>query len=420
LAARMSNLRHILLVALAVAVAVPSIARAGQQTDSFSRTVALAAEREARTSELTPPERSFLERKLYWYDNQHVLARVFGGWHGIRLAGGAFPAGAGTSYGVGLERTLGAPGEMRSNRIDLSARAAFSTRSYSRFGTSMALRRVAGLPVDVIVAGDRLEFPEEDFFGFGAESLEIHRTSYLLESTGVGADLLWRPKSALTVGGGVWHLDQQTGTGADPRFPSVEDVFDVALVPGFGAETTFLKTDAVATLDTRDNPRHPHAGGRYEARVARYDDRADAFDFDRVELDVQHYVPLPDRYRTLALRAAGVFTEPNGSSQVPFHYQPTLGGSQALRGFREFRFRDLNGVLLQAEYRWEAWWALDGALFVDVGQVAHTRRGLTLSGMETTYGIGFRIHSNRAFISRLDLAFSREGFLPLLRFEHVF
>ena len=37
-----------------------------------------------------------------------------------------------------------------------------------------------------------------------------------------------------------------------------------------------------------------------------------------------------------------------------------------------------------------------------------------------TYGVGFRIHSNSAFVARLDLAFSREGFIPLLRFEHAF
>ena len=27
---------------------------------------------------------------------------------------------------------------------------------------------------------------------------------------------------------------------------------------------------------------------------------------------------------------------------------------------------------MSAEYQWEAWWALDAALFVDAGQVGHT------------------------------------------------
>jgi outer membrane protein assembly factor BamA len=105
---------------------------------------------------------------------------------------------------------------------------------------------------------------------------------------------------------------------------------------------------------------------------------------------------------------------------VPFYFQPTLGGAQALRGFREFRFQDRNSLLLSAEYRWEAWWALDGALFVDAGTVAAERRDLSLRNLDASYGIGFRFHSNRAFAARLDLAFSREGFIPLLRFENVF
>jgi outer membrane protein assembly factor BamA len=145
-----------------------------------------------------------------------------------------------------------------------------------------------------------------------------------------------------------------------------------------------------------------------------------AFSFRHIAVDLQQYVPLPNRYRTVALRAAAVLTDPRDGQQVPFYYQPTLGGSQALRGFREFRFRDRNSLLLTAEYRWEASWLLDGALFVDAGKVAFHRRDLDLRDLDVSYGLGFRVHSNDAFVARLDLAFSREGFIPLLRFEHVF
>jgi hypothetical protein len=63
---------------------------------------------------------------------------------------------------------------------------------------------------------------------------------------------------------------------------------------------------------------------------------------------------------------------------------------------------------------------LDGAFFVDAGQAAARTRDLSLREFEVSYGVGFRLHSNSSFVSRLDLAFSREGFIPLLRFEHVF
>ena len=90
----------------------------------------------------------------------------------------------------------------------------------------------------------------------------------------------------------------------------------------------------------------------------------------------------------LALRAIGAFTDADGGQSVPFYLQPTLGGHRDLRGFRESRFRDQNTLLLGAEYRWQAWWALDGALFVDAGTVAPTRRGLSLSNMESLTASG--------------------------------
>ena len=186
-------------------------------------------------------------------------------------------------------------------------------------------------------------------------------------------------------------------------------------------ETDFLKDRLSAAFDWRDNPAHPHAGGRYAIAVTNFDDRdLGQYDFHRVDVNLQQYVPLPDRYRLVALRAQGVFTNADSGKSVPFYLQPTLGGASHLRGFRESRFRDQNSVLVGAEYRWEAWWALDAALFVDAGMVAPSRRSLSLRDMEVGYGIGFRFHSNRAFVARLDLAFSREGFVPLLRFEHVF
>ena len=68
-----------------------------------------------------------------------------------------------------------------------------------------------------------------------------------------------------------------------------------------------------------------------------------------------------------------MFTNAESDNSVPFYLQPTLGGASHLRGFRESRFRDQNSVLVGAEYRWEAWWALDAALFVDAGMVAPSR-----------------------------------------------
>ena len=212
------------------------------------------------------------------------------------------------------------------------------------------------------------------------------------------------------------------GRGTDSLFPSTDDLFTTAAAPGPWNGDRFSEGPICPPSSTgATTPAHPHAGGRYAVAVTNFDDRdLGRYDFYRVDVNLQHYVPLPDRYRLVALRAHGVFTNADGDSAVPFYLQPTLGGASDLRGFRESRFRDQNSVLLGAEYRWEAWWALDAALFVDAGMVAPSHRSLSFREMEVGYGIGFRFHSNRAFVARLDLAFSREGFIPLLRFEHAF
>ena len=221
--------------------------------------------------------------------------------------------------------------------------------------------------------------------------------------------------------GGVSYLTPSIGSGTDSRFPTTEQLFNPATIPGYQDQPDFIRSDASVAFDWLDNRLHPHAGGRYGVRFSDYRDRnLDTFDFRKVSVDVQQYVPIPNRYRTIALHAAAVFTDPGAGQQVPFYFEPTLGGAQALRGFREFRFQDRHSLLASAEYRWEAWWALDGALFVDAGQVASRREDFKLGDFDVSYGIGFRFHSNSAFVARLDLAFSREGFIPLLRFEHAF
>jgi hypothetical protein len=408
-----------LIAALMLSAAIPAAARAGQATDPpETRALALAAERDAKSATVTTPKRTSIEEKLYWYDNQHLLDKVFAGWHGLHLAGGDFPAGAGTKYGIGYDTA--SPDAIHPNRIDVSARAARSTMGYTRVSGSVAVRPVPA-PIEINFGAQKYEFPQEDFFGFGVSSLQSNRTDYLLRSTEVGADLRWTPRRPLAFTAGVWRLRPETGDGTDSRFPSSADLFDAATLPGYGVDAEFVRTDVGASIDLRDNPAHPHAGGRYGVRFASYQPQdSSAFDFRRLEIDLQHYVPIPNRYRTLAFRASAVFTDSSAGNEVPFYYLPTLGGAQALRGFREFRFRDRDSVIVSAEYRWEAWWMLDGAFFVDVGEVAPSRRDFTLSNVETSYGVGFRLHSNKAFVSRLDLAFSREGFIPLLRFEHAF
>ena len=387
-----------------------------------TRTTILENAREALTTTSTPPERSRVEGWLYWYDNQYVLAKLLGGWKGFHLAGGDFPAGAGLKFGVGFDKGLTSSDSDPTlpNRVDVSARAAYSTRGYVRTVAGVNARNLGGAPIDVEAFGQYYEFPQEDFFGVGQDTQKSARTNYLLDATEAGGGVHWRP-SMFDVGATASYFSPRVGQGTDSRFPSIEEHFSASTVPGIGTATDFLKVELAAAFDWRDLPLFPHSGGRYAVSAAKYDDRdLGRFDFHRVDVTLQQFVPLGNRYRRLALRAEGAFTDTDSGQTVPFYMQPTLGGAKDLRGFREFRFRDQNSVLLGAEYQWESWWAMDAALFVDAGTVAARRQQLSLGDMDVSYGVGLRFHSNKAFVGRLDLAFSREGFIPLLRFDHVF
>ena len=72
--------------AMILLLASPLMAQAPSEQPS-TRASVLDQAREALTSQSVPPERSTIERGLYWYDNQYVLNKIFGGWKGIRLGG---------------------------------------------------------------------------------------------------------------------------------------------------------------------------------------------------------------------------------------------------------------------------------------------------------------------------------------------
>jgi len=139
-----------------------------------------------------------------------------------------------------------------------------------------------------------------------------------------------------------------------------------------------------------------------------------------MDLEVQQYIPFFNRRRVIALRGKSVLTYADSGQRVPFYLQPTLGGSDDLRGFRPFRFYDDNMVVLNAEYRWESFSGLDMALFVDGGKVFPRRAQWNLKDLEGSAGFGFRFNVRNSVFMRVDVGFSHEGFQLWVKFNNVF
>ena len=380
-----------------------------------TRAEALRLEREAKAQQLTPPEPSRSERLLIWLENGRILERLLSPPIGLYPILGSITSGGGFAVGPGYRR----PG-LLAGHVDLNVFAAGTIQRYWMLDATMTMPRLAGGRVFADVGARRYDFPSEEFFGVGAGSRREDAVTYGLKNLVIGAGTGVRPHSRLSVATRVEWLTPRVSGGADDR--SIQDLFDDASAPGLERQPNFLRYALSVDFNYRQPLANPRRGGRYFVGYSRVDDRdLDAYSFSRVDVDLQQYVPLLTDRRVLALRILTSTSHVTGRNQVPFYLQPSLGGADNLRGFRRFRFRDNNMLLLQAEYRWEIFSAVDGALFYDAGKVASRAADLDFTDLESDYGIGFRFGTTRGVFLRVDGAFgSRGGKHFILRYSNVF
>jgi outer membrane protein assembly factor BamA len=230
------------------------------------------------------------------------------------------------------------------------------------------------------------------------------------------------PRSGLNAGVRVGRTRVTVGPGTDARFPSIEEIFERGVLPGIDGRRSYAYADLFATLDTRDQPGNPRDGIYVGAAWRRYDDLDQGrFDFDSVDVDAQHYLPIYDKKRVLVARLHLMTTTAGEGDEVPFYFRPTIGGSDSLRSAADYRFRDRNAAVVNFEYRWEAFSGLDMALFSDFATVAPTFSALEFSRIRGAYGIGLRFNTYKAVFLRLDVAAGgSEGIRTFLKFSNVF
>jgi outer membrane protein assembly factor BamA len=393
-------------------VATPVLA---QEPDT--REEVLRREREAKSKQLTPHEPNGLERALFALENTRVFERLLNPPEGFYPKIGTVTPGSGLSFGPAYRR----PG-LFNETTDFSVFAAGSFKKYWMIDARLTLPRLAGNSVFLEFHGQRYDFPEEDFFGLGPASRREDYSTFGLRSSAFGGSGGIRPTPWLSFGGKVDLLTPDISRGNASAPQSVVGLFDASQVPGVGEQPDFIRYEVFADLNYRDPRGNPRQGGRYYLGYQTFQDRElDRYDFRRFETDIQQYVPLLKDRRVLALRAHASLSDTAAGHEVPFYFQRTLGGPDDLRGFRRFRFRDRNLLLLQAEYRWEIFTAVDGAIFYDAGKVFSRREDLDLRDLESDYGIGFRFGTVNGVFLRVEGAFgSRGGAHYVFRFGHVF
>ena len=374
--------------------------------------------REAKATQLIPERRSTIEAVLYKIDEDLILQRIFNPPRGIHARAGGIGEGAGFGGGAGYQ-FLGVPFDLRTSAA-ASLKGYFIAEASLRFpGTqSEDLYTWANGPY-MEVHARRRDFPQEDFYGIGPDSLEDARSNFALRDTFVRITPGVR-RGYLTAGVNLGYLDPSIGSGTDTRMPSTDEIFGPDEVPGLNAQPAFGVIEPFVEFATLDRAIDDRAGGRYRLSFTRYADRdLDQFSFNRWDVDLRQFIPFVHDTHTLALRAWASSSDASEGETVPFYLQPTLGGPYSLRGYRTFRFRDRSALLLQAEYRWRINEFVSGTLFYDTGAVAPELG--EIGKLERDYGFGFRAGSRATVAFRLDVAFGgREGTRFLLRFDDAF
>ncbi len=376
----------------------------------------IEAARQEKTRLLAPDVTSRTESALVIVKDKKMVERFLSGIAGFRLRSGGLITGSGFATGPEYLRRDFADGHLI---VRASARASF--KAYQLYDAQLALPKIWKQRLFFDFNAVHRNYPRVDYYGPGPDSQKSGRSNYRLEDSALDLTAGVRPLPHLSLGGTLGFLKVNVGPGTDERFVSTDQIYAPAGTPGIDNQSDFLRKSIFIQYDYRDNPGGPRTGGNYILRHSWYSDRRlYLHSFRGLEMEAQQYLPFFNLRRVIALRGKAVWNSADSGQAVPFYLQPTLGGSDDLRGFRAFRFYDDNLVLMNVEYRWESFSGLDMALFLDAGKVYHKRAEWNQNAMETSVGFGLRFNVGNSVFMRIDGGFSHEGFQFWWKFNNVF
>jgi hypothetical protein len=181
-------------------------------------------------------------------------------------------------------------------------------------------------------------------------------------------------------------------------------------LPGLGTNPWFTHAFFSAALDSRTSPDYSRSGGVIEGSVHHFHDIHDNQpSFGRFEALASRLFPMAGEKGVLELAAQTWMSLSDGQDSVPFFLMPTLGGSNYLRAYPSYRFRDRHALLLKGEYRWAVHKMVDLAGIYEVGKVAPEVSGLKLKNSADSAGVGIRVHSKTSSLVDLDYAHGKDG-----------
>jgi hypothetical protein len=321
--------------------------------------------------------------------------------------GGGFTFGAGYAHHVSPY-----------NLFDV--RGSYTLLGYKRIEAEFTAPRLFHRRGALSVLGGWREATRAAFYGLGMGSSTANRTDFDFRQPYGSATLtLWPARRLLMLRGGL-ELSRWSLGPADGQFPSVESVYTPATLPGIGTRTTYLHSQGTAGFDWRTSPGYSRRGGFYGVTLHDYADQDEQFGFREIDYEAIQHFPILREAWVISLRGIARTTYSKTGQQRPFFLLPYVGSGSTLRGFTSHRYRDENGLTLQAEWRIMASRFMDTAIFYDAGKVAARRTDLDLNGLRSDYGFGVRLHGPFSTPVRFDVARSPEGLRLIISSHAIF
>jgi len=388
---------------------------AGREARAQSRTELIQSARTEKEAHLTPWAPTEAERVVVKVQKSLPYRLITGEANGLGVSFGNMVPGSGFAIGPTYTKPLWSDKLL----LRLDARVAVNESYGGR--VEVTVPRLFSGRAFVTFSGQHRNISEMPYYGPGPDSSKTGRSNYRLEDTNVELRPGVRVFKGLNAGLIGSYLAVNTGPGHATRYISTEEQFSPSAAPGLDRQTNFWRGGGFVEYDWRDQAAYPASGGKYSAQYARFLDRnLGAYSFGRLDLDASQHIPLFNRTRVFTLHGSSSRTFAGNGQLVPFYLQPTLGGSNTLRGYRFNRFYGDNSVMLNGEYRWFCSPAIDLAVFVDAGKVFQHREQWNFRNLESDVGFSVRFKGRTARpVFSVDTAFSQEGFQLWFRMNNI-
>jgi Omp85 superfamily domain len=329
---------------------------------------------------------------------------------------GLYPRIGGLSAGSGLTGGAGYRRHFERAYVDVSG--AVSTKAYRGVDAT-----VGWLDTKHVALATVLTFrnnTQDDFYGLGIDTADTTRVDYGIRSTDITTRAAVHMTPSLSIGGDIGYYVPAVRHGRDANVTTIESIFTDVTAPGLARQPDFVHESVFAEVDSRDARGFPRRGGFYRAAYALWNDRTlEAFDFRRLDIVGSQFLSLA-RNDVVALRLGLSYANNAPGDRIPFFLLPAVGGGDTVRAFREFRFRDENAGLFNAELRHKVHSMVYVAGFMDVGKVARDWQDIDPHHVKRAWGFGVRGGNDQKTYVRLDTAWGDDGTRVFLKFTPSF